>query len=214
MADNFNDAFNAVKNMVDSGNIPPDIQNMINNLQGRNNLNQNDLSSMLNNISPEMLNNLSTMFQSQSNSGSGLNSGSGSGYNSSFNSYSGGNSNTGYKNNSGYNGNSNNSGFNGNSNSNNFGRNGNSNNNYSNSFGSNSNSNQNFNIDMNTIMKMKKIMESMNQKNDPRANLLYSLKPYLRDTKKDKLDQYVNLLNMTKIAEVMKNEKKENNPNA
>ncbi|MBQ9658565.1 MAG: hypothetical protein IJV31_07350, partial [Clostridia bacterium] len=139
---------------------------------------------------------------------------SGSGYNSSFNGYSGGNSNTGYKNNSGYNGNSNNSGFNGNSNSNNFGRNGNSNNNYSNSSGNNSNSNQNFNIDMNTIMKMKNIMESMNQKNDPRANLLYSLKPYLRDTKKDKLDQYVNLLNMTKIAEVMKNEKKENNPNA
>ena len=67
---------------------------------------------------------------------------------------------------------------------------------------SNENSN-NFNIDMNTIMKMKSIMDNMNNKNDPRANLLYSLKPYLRDSKKSKLDQYVNLLNISKIAEAM-----------
>ena len=67
---------------------------------------------------------------------------------------------------------------------------------------SNENTN-NFNIDMNTIMKMKSIMDNMNNKNDPRANLLYSLKPYLRDSKKNKLDQYVNLLNISKIAEVM-----------
>ena len=52
---------------------------------------------------------------------------------------------------------------------------------------------------------MKSIMENMNNKNDPRANLLYSLKPYLRDSKKDKLDQYVNLLNVSKIAELMNN---------
>ena len=57
---------------------------------------------------------------------------------------------------------------------------------------------------------MKSIMENMNNKNDPRANLLYSLKPYLRDSKKDKLDQYVNLLNMTKIADIMKNENNTN----
>ena len=68
---------------------------------------------------------------------------------------------------------------------------------------SNQNINNNFNLDMNTIMKMKSIMENMNNKNDPRANLLYSLKPYLRDSKKDKLDQYVNLLNVSKIAELM-----------
>lgn len=69
-------------------------------------------------------------------------------------------------------------------------------------------------IDINTILKMKTIIESMNQKNDPRANLLYSLKPYLRENRKNKLDQYVNLLKMTKIADVMKNEKKENNSDA
>ena len=41
------------------------------------------------------------------------------------------------------------------------------------------------NIDINTIMKMKNVMEKMNNKNDPRSNLLASLKPYLRNEKKD-----------------------------
>ena len=40
----------------------------------------------------------------------------------------------------------------------------------------NGNSQSEPSIDINTILKMKTIMESMNQKNDPRANLLYSLK--------------------------------------
>lgn len=66
-----------------------------------------------------------------------------------------------------------------------------------------------FNLDINTIMKMKSIMETMNQKDNPNANLLKSLKPYLRDSRKGKLDQYVNLLNITKIADVMKKDQKE-----
>ena len=48
-------------------------------------------------------------------------------------------------------------------------------------------------------------MDKMNQNNDPRSNLLYSLKPYLRDGKKEKLDQYANLLNVAKIAELFNN---------
>lgn len=81
----------------------------------------------------------------------------------------------------------------------------------------NSKSNEAFNlngIDMNTIMKMSSAFGKMNTKNDPRANLLNSLKPYLRDNKKNKLDNYMNLLNVGKIAELMKkNEKTENNNN-
>lgn len=69
------------------------------------------------------------------------------------------------------------------------------------------------NIDMNTILKMKSVMEKMNNKNDPRSNLLYSLKPYLREGKKEKLDQYANLLNVAKIAELLKNNNKENMDN-
>ena len=66
-------------------------------------------------------------------------------------------------------------------------------------------------IDMNTIMKMSSAIQKMNNnKNDPRANLLKSLKPYLRDEKKEKLDNYVNLLNISKIAEIMKENNNEN----
>lgn len=69
-------------------------------------------------------------------------------------------------------------------------------------------------IDMNTIMKMSSMFGKMNNsKNDPRANLLNSLKPYLRDSKKGQLDNYMNLLNVTKIAEIMKDTNKENKDN-
>lgn len=64
-------------------------------------------------------------------------------------------------------------------------------------------------IDMNTILKMKSVMEKLNTSNDPRSNLLYSLKPYLREEKKGKLDQYANLLNVAKIADILKDNNKE-----
>ena len=77
---------------------------------------------------------------------------------------------------------------------------------------SNSNMNYNFNnLDANTIAKITSAFSKMNNKNDPRSNLLYSLKPYLRDGRKEKLDQYVNLLNVSKIADILKDDKKENN---
>ena len=159
MSDKMDDLFANVKKMVDSGNIPDDIKQMMNNLQNSsNNSNVNnatnsnnnsnpDLNNILSQVSPEMINNLNNMLNS---------------------------------------------------------------NNQSNQDRDNNNS-SNFNIDMNTIMKMKSIMNNMNDKNDPRANLLYSLKPYLRDSKKNKLDQYVNLLNISKIAGIMN--KKEDNKN-
>lgn len=80
-----------------------------------------------------------------------------------------------------------------------------------NSNSSNGNNTNNFdfsNIDINTIMKMKTVMEKMNSKDDPRSNLLYSLKPYLRESKKEKLDQYANLLNIAKLSELFKNDNK------
>ena len=82
----------------------------------------------------------------------------------------------------------------------------------SNNTSSNTSNNNNFDfsqIDMNTILKMKSVMEKLNQSNDPRSNLLYSLKPYLREEKKGKLDQYANLMNIAKIADVFKDNNKE-----
>lgn len=79
------------------------------------------------------------------------------------------------------------------------------------------NNNMNFdlnNIDMNTIMKMSSILGKVNNpKDDPRANLLNSLKPYLRDSKKGQLDNYMSLLNVAKIADIMKDNNKENKNN-
>ena len=54
-------------------------------------------------------------------------------------------------------------------------------------------------------------MEKMNNSNDQRSNLLASLKPYLRENKKEKLDQYANLMNFTKIAEILKADNNFNN---
>lgn len=146
MSNNMDDLFANVKKMVDGGNIPDDIKQMMNNFQNNStsqtpstpNANSTpDLNNLLSQVSPEMLNNLGSMLNSN------------------------------------------------------------------NQPNQSSSQNGNFNLDMNTIVKMKSIMENMNNKNDPRANLLYSLKPYLRDSKKDKLDQYVNLLNVSKIADIM-----------
>lgn len=73
----------------------------------------------------------------------------------------------------------------------------------------NSNTNNNFdfsNIDMATIMKIKNIMGKMNnKKDDPKSNLLTSLKPYLRDSKKERLDKYMKIMNLTSVMEVFNN---------
>ncbi len=73
----------------------------------------------------------------------------------------------------------------------------------------NSTSSDNFNpfsnIDMNTVLKMKQIIDGMsNSKNNPRANLLLSLKPYLKPSRKQKIDQYIQIFNMSELIENMK----------
>lgn len=61
-----------------------------------------------------------------------------------------------------------------------------------------------FSLDFETIMKLKTIMEKLNANgDDPRANLLLSLKPYLKESRKHKVDQYVQFLKMEKILEVL-----------
>lgn len=59
-------------------------------------------------------------------------------------------------------------------------------------------------IDIATMMKVKKVMDSMKEnRNDPRANLLKSLKPYLKDSRKEKVDQYISLFGMGKVFEML-----------
>ena len=57
-------------------------------------------------------------------------------------------------------------------------------------------------IDINTILKIKQVMSSINSnKHDPRANLLISLKPYLKESRKKKVDEYVKLFSISKAFE-------------
>lgn len=66
-------------------------------------------------------------------------------------------------------------------------------------------SNSATNIDIETIMKLKTILEKINTKDDPRSNLLLSLKPYLKESRKNKVEQYIQLFNMTKILDIFNN---------
>ena len=78
----------------------------------------------------------------------------------------------------------------------------------------NNNGNNNFNIDFETILKIKNIMDKFNStKNSPEANLLLSLKPYLNNSRKQKLDQYMQFLNITKVLEAFNSNGGVNNDN-
>ena len=58
--------------------------------------------------------------------------------------------------------------------------------------------------DIETIMKIKKIIDSMKTtSNDPSINLLSSLKPYMREEKKSKIDQYIKILNIGKAMSIL-----------
>ncbi|MBQ3409489.1 MAG: hypothetical protein IJH12_09840 [Clostridia bacterium] len=58
------------------------------------------------------------------------------------------------------------------------------------------------NFDMATILKLKSIIDNINStQNDSRTNLLNSLKPYLKDSKKEKIDQYIKFLKIAAAFE-------------
>lgn len=59
-----------------------------------------------------------------------------------------------------------------------------------------------FSLDVDTILKIKNIISKMNQnKNCPRNKLLHSLEPYLKDDKKEKLEQYIKIANLLSVME-------------
>lgn len=64
--------------------------------------------------------------------------------------------------------------------------------------------NNDFSLDIETIMKIKDIITKMNScKDSPRNHLLYSLKPYLENEKKEKLDKYIQIANLLNVMENM-----------
>ncbi|MDO5557507.1 MAG: hypothetical protein Q4G05_04625 [Clostridia bacterium] len=59
------------------------------------------------------------------------------------------------------------------------------------------------NIDIETILKIKNILDNVNSTdNNNSANLLRCLKPYLKENKQSKVDQYIKLLNMSKYLDI------------
>lgn len=159
-------------------------ENTMNNI--KNMVDSGDINGAISQISPEMIQNFSKMLSQTQNGNSNNNGSSNSnsnGYqNNTSNNFANGFTQNNSNNNGSGNGNSNGNG-NGNGNANNF------------DFS---------NIDMNAVMKMASNLNSSNR-NDPRGNLLSALKPYMRNSKKGKMDNYMNLLNMAKMADIFKN---------
>jgi len=66
-------------------------------------------------------------------------------------------------------------------------------------------SSPNIDIDVDTLLKMKSIIDKMNnnKNDDPRSKLLNSLRPYLKQSRQSKLDQYIQLMNMSKLIDIL-----------
>ena len=59
-----------------------------------------------------------------------------------------------------------------------------------------------FSIDIETILKIKNIIQKINQNDcSPRNAVLQSIKPYLEAEKKEKLDKYIKIANLLTILE-------------
>lgn len=64
------------------------------------------------------------------------------------------------------------------------------------------NGNSDFSLDIDTILKIKDMISKINQNRDcPRNKLLRSLRPYLEETKQEKLEQYMKIANLLTVLE-------------
>ena len=61
------------------------------------------------------------------------------------------------------------------------------------------------NIDIQTFLKLKNALDKLNSKDNPNTKLLLALKQYLKDSKKEKLDHYIKLMNISSLLEVFNN---------
>ncbi len=75
-------------------------------------------------------------------------------------------------------------------------------------FSNNTSQDDDSGIDMATIMKMANVLSAMNSQNtDPGSAFLKTLKPFLNDNRRSKLDQAQKLLKIAKAIKIFKNEK-------
>ncbi len=58
---------------------------------------------------------------------------------------------------------------------------------------------------LDSVMQIKNIINNLsNSENDTRANLLLSLKPYMRSSRRNSIDTAVRMLNLTKLSGLLK----------
>ena len=61
----------------------------------------------------------------------------------------------------------------------------------------------NFDFDLDTIIRFKNLYQKINDNNNPRNRLLYSLKPFLRESRKKKLDEYIKIANLLGVISII-----------
>lgn len=67
----------------------------------------------------------------------------------------------------------------------------------------NNNDKKDQSVDPSTLLKISKIMSKMNS-SSPQKNLLLSLKPFLRKSRQDKMENYITILNVISILDSLK----------
>lgn len=60
-----------------------------------------------------------------------------------------------------------------------------------------------FDIDIATILKIKNMIGTAQEKNSPRVQLLNALKPFLHKEKQEKLEEYMKIANIITVLEIL-----------
>ncbi len=84
------------------------------------------------------------------------------------------------------------------------------NNNSNNTNNTNNEENQGFNIDASTLLKFQRVISKLNGSN-PKKNLLLSLKPFLRKSRQDKLNEYITMLTLIDAFEAFSSKGSDDN---
>lgn len=70
------------------------------------------------------------------------------------------------------------------------------------------NNNTSFEMDDSFLMmqKVKKMLDKKKDVDDPRINLLNAIKPYLKHSRQQQIDNYTKILNVTMFSQILKDE--------
>ena len=193
---NDNDMANMIKKaqeMINNNQIPDELKNLVKNMQsnGTNSMNNQNNHNGTNNYSNRFNHNNSNSYSNQSN----LNN---------SNNYNNSKGQTNFVDNMRLNSSHSKESQNYNKYSSTYSQRNSNNYDTDNSNQNNNNINSDFpNIDIETMMKLQGVMSKMKSFNndDDMSKLLMSLKPYLRNEKKEKVDEYIKLIKMGKITQ-------------